>query len=68
MMTEFNAVEEDYSQTMQNVILTSEQNILINLVKNQNSVFQMAVMSQLNFNNIAIKTTDSKVINCIMDF
>jgi len=63
MMNEFNAIEEDYSQIMQNIILTSEQQILINLVKNQNSVFQALVMSQLNFNNIALKTTDPNVIN-----
>lgn len=63
MMNEFNNIEEDYSQIMQNIILTSEQQYMINLVKNQNTVFQTLVMSQLNFNNIALKTTDPNIIN-----
>lgn len=65
MMIEFNAVEEDYSQVLQNIILTSEQQTLINLVKNQTTAFHTLIMSQLNFNKIAFKTTDPNVIqNC----
>ena len=62
MMNEFNGVEEDYSQTIQNVALTSVQQNMINLVKNQASSFQMLIMAQLNLNNIMSKTKNETVI------
>jgi len=62
MMTEFYAVEEDYSTTIQNVVLSSEQYVLVNLIKNQNISFRDAVMSQLNLNNMITNTSDSSII------
>jgi len=67
MMSEFNVVEEDRMQNIQDVILTDGQKLLIESIRNQHIVFQNIMMSQINLNNIIAKTSDKDVVNnCAM--
>lgn len=63
MMSEFNAIEEDNTKNIQDIILNDEQKILVSSIGHQNTIFQNIIMSQLNMNNIMSKTTDANVIN-----
>jgi len=63
MMTEFDAVETDSTQNIQDVILTDDQKLLIDSIRSQHIVFQNINMSQMNLNNIMSKTNDQNVLN-----
>ena len=65
MMSEFNATEEDFSVNIQNVVLSSEQQVLVNILKNQEVIFRNSIMSQLNLNKIINQSSDAlTVVNC----
>lgn len=59
MMTEFGEVEEDHVPTILDIHLTHEQKSLVDFVRNQNIAFQNAIMSQLNYNYVMSRMTDS---------
>lgn len=63
MMTEFDAVEEDHTKNILDIVLSNKQKILVETIRNQHIIFNNIIISQLNLNNIISKTSDENVIN-----
>lgn len=63
LMTEFNAVEEDLTGSVQEIILTDQQKTILRSIQNQHIVFQNMIMSHLNFSNMLTNISDSRIIN-----